>query len=57
MVNGLNKDNLNLNLNLNQGRHDKRGCYSGCGSRPERMETKDKDDPWEIGKRPSRRAR
>ena len=29
----------------NQGRHDGRGCYSGCGPRPERVETKDIPTP------------
>ena len=29
----------------NQGRHDGRGCYPGCGPRPDGMETDDKADP------------
>ena len=29
----------------NKGRHDERGCYPGCGPRPERVEKKDKADP------------
>ena len=28
----------------NQGRHDGRGCYPGCGPRPERVETKNTAD-------------
>ena len=33
-----------------QGRHDGRGCYPGCGPRPEGVETKDKADPRRSGK-------
>ncbi len=39
-----------------EGRHDGRGCYPGCRPRPEGVETEDKTDPYEIGKRPSRSA-
>ena len=28
-----------------EGRHDGRGCYPGCGPRPDRVETEDKADP------------
>ena len=28
-----------------EGRHDERGCYPGCGPRPEGVEKKDKADP------------
>ena len=28
-----------------EGRHDGRGCYPGCGPRPEGVEKKDKADP------------
>ena len=37
-----------------QGRHNGRGCYPVCGTRPEGVDTKDKTDPYEIGKRPSK---
>ena len=32
-----------------QGRHNGRGCYPGCGPRPERVDMKDQADPYEIG--------
>ena len=35
-----------------EGRHDRRGCYPGCGPRPEGVE-KDRADPKDIRKRPS----
>ena len=35
-----------------EGRHDGRGCYPGYGPRPDGVETEDKADPYEIGKRP-----
>ena len=35
-----------------EGRHDGRGCYPGHGPRPDGVETEDKADPYEIGKRP-----
>ena len=35
-----------------EGRHDGRGCDPGCGPRPDGVETEDKADPYEIGKRP-----
>ena len=37
-----------------EGRHGGRGCYPGCGPRPEGVEKEDKADPYEIGKRPPR---
>ena len=40
-----------------EGRHGGRGCYPGCGPRPEGVEKEDKADPYEIGKRPPRWAR
>ena len=33
-------------------RHDGRGCDPGSGPRPDGVETEDKADPYEIGKRP-----
>ena len=39
-----------------EGRHGGRGCYPGCGPRPEGVEKEDKADPYDIGKRPPRRA-
>ena len=35
-----------------EGRHDGRGCDPGYGPRPDGVETEDKADPYEIGKRP-----
>ena len=35
-----------------EGRHDGRGCDSGYGPRPDGVETENKADPYEIGKRP-----
>ena len=37
-----------------EGRHDGRGCYLGCGPRPEGVEKEDKAEPYEIGKIPPR---
>ena len=34
-----------------EGRHGGRGCYQGCGPRPEGVEKEDKADPYEIGKK------
>ena len=32
------------------GRHDGRGCYPGCGPRPEGVEKKENADPYDIEK-------